>query len=239
MGLNDLNENYRNDIKEKERLKQNLQIFIDENRAAAEHIKKIENNLENYQKNAQNIIQDKDYLVNQLEKSEKKNQELSEQVARYKAQITALNLQNKSIPQNIDQSVNISDKNFINALNKQIARLQSDKKNLENQNKILGDEKVKNIETIQSLQMELGNIKNSQEIKNVEGNIMMNSDMSGMIQQYKSQIMDLTNKLNDLHNENVLLQNQRNMMASNSNDNSRYPRSVANNYDSELRANQL
>ena len=35
---------------------------------------------------------------------------------------------------------------------------------------------------------------------------MMNSDMSGMIQQYKSQIMDLTNKLNDLHNENVLLQ---------------------------------
>ena len=40
MELNDLTENYKNVIKEKERLKQNLQLFIDENKAAAQHIKK-------------------------------------------------------------------------------------------------------------------------------------------------------------------------------------------------------
>lgn len=39
MELNDLTENYKNVIKEKERLKQNLQLFIDENKAAALHIK--------------------------------------------------------------------------------------------------------------------------------------------------------------------------------------------------------
>jgi chromosome segregation ATPase len=38
MELNDLTENYKNVIKEKERLKQNLQLFIDENKAAALHI---------------------------------------------------------------------------------------------------------------------------------------------------------------------------------------------------------
>ena len=97
MELNDLTENYKNVIKEKERLKQNLQLFIDENKAAAQHIKKIENKLENYQKNAQNIMQDKDYLVEELNKSNKINQDLNDQLIRLKAQLSAMHIQQKSI----------------------------------------------------------------------------------------------------------------------------------------------
>ena len=40
-------------------MKQNLQIFVDENKAAAEHIKKIESNLNNYEINTQKLIRDK------------------------------------------------------------------------------------------------------------------------------------------------------------------------------------
>ena len=134
MELNDLTENYKNVIKEKERLKQNLQLFIDENKAAALHIKKIEKNLENYQKNAQNIMQDKDYLNEELNKSQKMNQDLNEQLLRLKAQLSAAHLHKKSMEdkdkKNLENDINISNENFINALNKQIARLKSDNKNL-------------------------------------------------------------------------------------------------------------
>ena len=87
-----------------------MQLFIDENKAAAQHIKKIKNKLENYQKNAQNIIQDKDYLVEELNKSNKINQDLNDQLIRLKAQLSAMHIQQKSLndKKNEDNDINIS-----------------------------------------------------------------------------------------------------------------------------------
>ena len=130
MELNDLNENYKNVIKEKERLKHNLQIFIDENKAAAKHIQMIENSLQNYEQNAENLMKEKDSLINQLENAQKYNDKLSDELARTKAQIETLTQNQMSYQQNskIDNDININNQTYINALNKQIARLQMEKK---------------------------------------------------------------------------------------------------------------
>ena len=53
--------------------------------------------MENYQKNYQNIIQDKDYLVEKLNKSNKINLDLNGQLIRLKSQLNAIHIQLKSI----------------------------------------------------------------------------------------------------------------------------------------------
>ena len=78
-------------------------------------------------------MQDKDYLIEELKKSKKSNQDLNDQLTRLKAQLSAMHIQQKSInnKKSVENDINISNENFINALNKQIARLKSDNKNLE------------------------------------------------------------------------------------------------------------
>ena len=96
MELNDLNTNYKNVLLENERLKQNLKIFVDENKAAAQHIKMIESSLMNYQQNAQNVIKEKDSLINQIETLQKYNTQLTDELTRTKA---TLDYRNKTVSQ--------------------------------------------------------------------------------------------------------------------------------------------
>jgi chromosome segregation ATPase len=243
MELNDLTENYKNVIKEKERLKQNLQLFIDENKAAALHIKKIEKNLENYQKNAQNIMQDKDYLNEELNKSQKINQDLNDQLLRLKAQLSAAHLQKKNLQdkdkKSLENDINISNENFINALNKQIARLKSDNKNLEIKNKKLSEEKINNLQAIKNLENEVLNMKSSQDMGKVEQNINMNYQMNNLIQDYENQINELTNQVNFLQSENMSLQQNHRSLMSSKMDSREYPRSDIGGDDNPLKPNQL
>jgi chromosome segregation ATPase len=127
--LNDLAENYRNAVQENDRLKKNLQMFVDENRAAAQHIKMIESTLVNYQQNAKNVIKEKDNLVNQIEQLQKYNSKLSDELTRAKAQVDTFSAMQKSYKQNsrMDGDINKSNENYINTLNKQIAKLQNEK----------------------------------------------------------------------------------------------------------------
>ena len=184
-------------------------------------------------------MQDKDHLAEELNKSNKTIQDLNDQLVLLKTQLSAMHLQQKSSSdkKSIDNDINISNENFINALNKQIARLKSDNKKLETQNKKLSEEKANNLQAIKNLEQEIMNLQSNQDMNKVEENINMNSQMNTMIQQYKNQINELTNQLNMLHNENMSLQqNQRSMMSSNM-DSRGYPRSVANN--DPLNPNQL
>ena len=158
---------------------------------------------------------------------------------RLKAQLSAMHIQQKSLSdkKNVDNDINISNENFINALNKQIARLKSENNNLEIQNKKLNEEKINNLQSIRNLEQEVINMQSTQEINQLDDNINMNSQMNNMIQQYKKQINDLTSQLNILHNENMSLQqNQRSLMSSNM-DSRGHPRSEVN--DTYLQPNQL
>ena len=236
MELNDLNENYKNVIKEKERLKQNLQIFIDENKAAAKHIKMIENSLQNYEQNAENLMKEKDSLINQLENAQKYNDKLSDELALTKAQIETLTQNQMSYQQNskIDNDININNQTYINALNKQIARLQMEKKNLieklnQNQNQnleeIIANERQKNFDSnkiIQQLQDELN------QKMNFEG------DNANVLKELQNENNELKSQINLLKNENMILQSQKNLVGSN--DSQTFPRSLNNTL---LRNNQF
>ena len=146
-----------------------------------------------------------------------------------------MHIQQKNLTEkkNSDIDINISNENFINALNKQIARLKSDNKNLERQNKKLTEEKEGNIQAIRNLEQKLMNIQSNEDMNRIDNNINMNNK----IQEYKNQINELTSQLNILHNENMSLQqNQRSILSSNM-DSRGYPRSEVNN--TSLQPNQL
>ena len=108
-------------------------MFVDENRAAAQHIKMIESTLVNYQQNAKNVIKEKDNLVNQIEQLQKYNSKLSDELTRAKAQVDMLNAMQMNYKQNsrMDGDINKSNENYINTLNKQIAKLQNEKNTLQ------------------------------------------------------------------------------------------------------------
>ena len=102
-------------------------------------------------KQQQNIMKEKDSLINQLENAQKYNDKLSDELALTKAQIETLTQNQMSYQQNskIDNDININNQTYINALNKQIARLQMEKKNLIEK---LNQNKNQNLEEIISLE---------------------------------------------------------------------------------------
>ena len=65
------------------------------------------------------------------------------------------------IKKNEDNDINISNENFINALNKQIARLKSDNKNLEFKNKKLNEENKNNLNEIRNLEQKIINMQSN------------------------------------------------------------------------------
>ena len=140
---------------------------------------------------------------------------------------------------NLENDINISNENFINALNKQIARLKSDNKNLESKNKQLNEEKMNNLQAIKNLENELFNIQSNRDMGKVDQNINMNFQMNNLIQDYENQINDLTNQVNYLQTENMSLQQNQRSLLSSKMDSREYPRSDVGGEDNSLKPNQL
>ena len=139
----------------------------------------------------------------------------------------------------MENDINISNENFINALNKQIARLKSDNKNLEVKNRKLTEEKMLNFQSIRNLENEVMNMQSNRDMAKTEQNLGMNYQMNNLIQEYENQINDLTNQVNLLHSENMSLQQNQRSLLSSKIDTKEYPRSEIDGEDNPLKSNQL
>ena len=139
----------------------------------------------------------------------------------------------------LENDINISNENFINALNKQIARLKSDNKNLELKNKQLSEEKINNLQAIKNLENEVINMQSNRDMNKVEQNINMNYQMNNLLQDYQNQINELTNQVNFLQSENMSLQQNQRSLLSSKMDSREYPRSDMGGDDNSLKPNQL
>ena len=139
----------------------------------------------------------------------------------------------------MENDINISNENFINALNKQIARLKSDNKNLELKNKQLSEEKINNLQAIKNLENEVINMQSNRDMNKVDQNINMNSQMNNLLQDYQNQINELTNQVNFLQSENMSLQQNQRSLLSSKIDDREYPRSDMGGDDNSLKPNQL
>lgn len=240
--LNDMSENYKTVIKENERLKQNLQLFVDENKAAAKHITMLEANLTNYQLNTQTIMKEKEGLVAQLENLERYNSQLTDEITRTKGKVDMMSMSQKCLKQNslMEKDININYENYINALNKQIARLENDKKTLQgklNQSEIqlsqgtmnnsydanalgkkyddiIAEERRKALmanNVIQQLTNENKLLKEEKGKKEANANI---NQLKECINELQRKNASLTNELQCLRNENQILLSQRNLVSS-------------------------
>ena len=235
-----------------------MQIFVDENKAAAEHIKKIESNLNNYEINTQKLIRDKNDLINKLNESTKKEESLSLEVSQLKEmldkknseliKISLLNANNiiniNNNHNNINNSVMmnnnvLSDNEIINLLNQKISRISCDNKTLETKIKMYKDEKKLSQDMVQKLQYEVITLKKKMEMK------CNNGCCDDIINQYKQQIFLLNNEINKIKKENLELSQHKNCCFGNINNNIMNTEITLNpnegeiNNDYELKAEQL
>jgi N-terminal acetyltransferase B complex non-catalytic subunit len=80
--MKDLVQNYKEACKENERLKANLQLFIDENKEAYNYIQNVEKTLNNYQNSLNSCQLEKNDLLKKAEILEQYNNQLTEEINR-------------------------------------------------------------------------------------------------------------------------------------------------------------
>ena len=82
LDMNDLYHNYKEVCKENERLKANLQIFIDENKEAFNYIQNMEKTLTNFQNSINSTQNEKNEFIKKIEILEQYNNQLTEEINR-------------------------------------------------------------------------------------------------------------------------------------------------------------
>ena len=199
--------------KERNHLQKNLQIFIDENKAAAEHIAKIENDLVEFNNKNRN-------LMIQIENIENENKELVAQIdeisrqkenSKIKNYINSLTNKNSQLEDQIQILLNKIE--YLNSKNEKNINNQNLKNNYEN---MLYIEKEKNKNAgcvIDSLRKEIKflkeeNLKLSKQIFQINTNYNTTSSgedniyLKELITDLHNQIGTLSKELNGLKNKN-------------------------------------
>jgi len=213
LDMSELFNSYKEACKENERLKKNLQIFIDENKEAFNHIRNLENNLSNAMNNIQQNIMEKETLVKKIEMMEIFENEQNMEIERLREKLDNKITSEDKLKRNIelDQEINLNYENHNLKLQKQIAKLESEKKeyeeiinNLKNQIEYLNHLNKKqefdmnNLELIlvderkkmHNLDCQLNKVKDDKEKLKIENNQLIN-----MIGE-NSDIKTLKNKIN-------------------------------------------
>jgi len=133
LDMNDLFNSYKDACKENERLKKNLQIFLDENKQAFNHIRSLESNLSNAMNNIQQSIIEKESLLKKIEMMEAFESELSLEIDRLREKLESKISTEDKLKRNIelDQEINMNYENHNLKLQKQIVKMENEKKELE------------------------------------------------------------------------------------------------------------
>ncbi len=133
LDMSELYNSYKEACKENERLKKNLQIFIDENKEAFNHIRNIENNLSNAMNNIQQQIIEKESMIKKIEMMEIFENEQNSEIERLRGKLENKISNEDRLKKNLelDQEINLNYENHNLKLQKQIAKLENEKKELE------------------------------------------------------------------------------------------------------------
>lgn len=133
LDMSELFNSYKDACKENERLKKNLQIFIDENKEAFNHIRNIESNLSNAMNNIQQGIIEKESLLKKIEMMEVFESELNMEIQRLREKLENKISNEDKLKRNLelDQEINLNYENHNLKLLKQISKLENEKKELE------------------------------------------------------------------------------------------------------------
>lgn len=231
LDMSELFNSYKDACKENERLKKNLQIFIDENKEAFNHIRSLENNLSNAMNNIQQAMLEKDGLLKKIEVMEAFESEMGQEIERLREKLESKISNEDKLKRNIelDQEINLNYENHSLKLQKQIAKLENEKKELEeiinnlknqieylnhlikkqefdtnNLELILVDERKK----LHNLDCVVNKQKDDKEKLKLENNQLINmigenSDLKNL----KSKVGFNNNFNNDNYNENILNKN--------------------------------
>ena len=124
---------YKDACKENERLKKNLQIFIEENKEAFNHIKNIESNLSSAMNNIQSQIIEKETLMKKIEMMEIYNNEQNIEIERLRKRVENKISNEEKLKKNmeLEQEINMDFENHTLKLQKEIAKLDNEKKEYE------------------------------------------------------------------------------------------------------------
>lgn len=124
---------YKDVCKENERLKKNLQIFIEENKEAFNHIKNIENNLSSAMNNIQTQIIEKETLSKKIEMMEVYHNEQNLEIERLRERVENKISTEEKLKKNVEleQEINMDFENHTLKLQKEIAKLENEKKEYE------------------------------------------------------------------------------------------------------------
>lgn len=114
--------------KENERLKKNLQIFINENKEAFNYIKQLENNLSNSMTTIQQNLIEKDSLLKKLEMMENFEHQQNEEIERLREKLENKISNEDKLKRNIelDQEINMNYENHTIQLQRKISELESE-----------------------------------------------------------------------------------------------------------------
>lgn len=124
---------YKEVCKENERLKKNLQIFIEENKEAFNHIKNIEGNLSSAMNNIQKQIIEKETLLKKIEMMEIYHNEQNLEIEKLRERIENKKSNEVKLKKNmeLEQEINMDFENHTLKLQKEIAKLENEKKGAE------------------------------------------------------------------------------------------------------------
>jgi chromosome segregation ATPase len=195
--LNELHSNYKEACKENERLKQNLKIFLDENREAANYIKKIEGQLSNYQNNISSSVSERENLLKKVDFLEKYNSELTLEISKLKEELNVRGSEHQFLRENVklDREINLNYENHIANLNRQIAKL-------ENEKQMLTD----NVNTLNSRMEYMNHNKGKFEENNKNYEALINEERKKVIH-LNSNVQKLKDEITYLREENSRIVN--------------------------------
>jgi chromosome segregation ATPase len=190
--LNEIHSSYKEACKENERLKQNLKIFLDENREAASYIKKIEGQLNNYQNNISSSVLEKENLMKKIDFLEKYNSELTLEVSKLKEELNLRGSEQKFLRDNVkmDREINLNYENHIANLNRTIAKLENEKQTL-----------MDNLSTLNS-RMEYMNHNKHQTDDNVRSYENLINEERKKVNHLNTNVQRLKDEVNYLRDEN-------------------------------------
>lgn len=129
---NDLFKNYKEACKDNERLKANLQIFIDENKEAFSYIQGLEKTLGNFQNSLNSCQNEKNELLKKTEILEQYNNQLSDEINRLNDNLKERDTNTDYMKRNLYADKEVA-KNYESQLiesQKQISSLKSEKNQL-------------------------------------------------------------------------------------------------------------
>jgi chromosome segregation ATPase len=166
--------------KECDRGKHNLKIFVDENRECANYIKQLETTLNNCQHNIQTQMVEKEGLVKRIEFLEKYNNELTKQIQNLRDELYQKDTNTEYLLRNVevDREVNLNYETHIMGLQKQVAKLEGDKKGLQEQINNLNSQNAFLTHTKDRLEE---NIKSFEDIIAEERKKMLNVTQSNQV----------------------------------------------------------